>query len=154
MRSRAPRQGMSRTGAASTPVIDVHTHYVPFGWPDLASQTGAVAEWPWLRVESEHDAMIMLGSREFRRIGSQCWDAERRLADMDAHGIDIQVASPTPVFFNYARPADEAIKVSRIFNDLALEICTPAPGRLLPFAQVPLQDTDTACAEIDRCRAA
>ena len=145
---------MNGTGAVSAPTIDVHTHYVPLGWPDLASQTGADAEWPWLRVESEHDAMIMLGSKEFRRIGSQCWDAERRLADMDANGIDIQVASPTPVFFNYARPAGEAIKVSRIFNDLALEICSPAPDRLLPFAQVPLQDTDAACAEIDRCRTA
>jgi aminocarboxymuconate-semialdehyde decarboxylase len=145
---------MTRTGRPGAPVIDVHTHYVPFGWPEIASQTGAVAEWPWLRVESEHDAMIMLGSREFRRIGSQCWDAERRLADMDANGIDIQVVSPTPVFFNYARPAGEAMKVSRIFNDLALEICSPAPDRLLPFAQVPLQDTDAACAELERCRAA
>ena len=77
-----------------------------------------------------------------------------RLADMDADGVDMQVVSPTPVFFSYDRPGAEAAKVARIFNDLALEICAPAPRRLVPFCQVPLQDPDAACAELDRCLAA
>ncbi|MEU7042213.1 amidohydrolase family protein [Streptomyces varsoviensis] len=134
-------------------VIDIHTHYVPRGWPDLGALAGG-ADWPSLRIESERDAMIMVGSKEFRRIGSDCWDAEVRLKDMAADGIDIQVVSPTPVFFSYGRPGPEALKVSRVFNDLALEICSPAPGRLLPFAQVPLQDPEAACRELDRCLAA
>lgn len=134
-------------------VVDVHSHYVPKSWPDLAAATGATDTWPTLRVESEREAMIMLGSKEFRRIESNCWDAERRIADMDADDIDVQVVSPTPVFFNYAKPADQAAKVARIFNDLALEICAPAAERLLPFAQVPLQDPDAACAEAERCKA-
>ncbi|MFC4080816.1 amidohydrolase family protein [Amycolatopsis samaneae] len=138
---------------ARVPVIDAHTHYVPRGWPDLDRVTGADG-WPWLRIESEKDATIMLRSQEFRRIRSDCWDAGERLADMDADGVDIQVVSPTPVFFSYPRPAGEAAKVARIFNDLALEICAPAPARMLPFCQVPLQDPDAACAELDRCLAA
>jgi aminocarboxymuconate-semialdehyde decarboxylase len=73
---------------------------------------------------------------------------------MDADGVQTQVVSPTPVFFSYDRPADEAAKVARIFNDLALEICAPAPQRLLPFCQVPLQDTDAACRELERSLAA
>lgn len=97
--------------------------------------------------------MIMVGSAEFRRIGSECWDADVRLAAMDADGVDVQVVSPTPVFFSYDLPGDEAAKVARIFNDLALEICAPQPDRLLPFAQVPLQDPDAACIELDRCLA-
>lgn len=133
--------------------VDVHTHYVPRGWPALATEGGSTADWPWLRLDSERDAMIMVGSKEFRRIGADCWDAEVRLADMDADGVDIQVVSPTPVFFSYSQPATEAVKVARIFNDLALDICAPATDRLLPFAQVPLQDPDAACRELDRCLA-
>ncbi|MDQ6525406.1 amidohydrolase family protein [Nocardioides sp. LHD-245] len=129
-------------------VIDVHTHYVPQGWPDLGEQQ------PWLRVESEAEAMIMVGSREFRRIQSDCWDAEVRLADMDADGVELQVVSPTPVFFGYEQPSGQAEKVARIFNDLALEICAPGGGRLVPFCQVPLQDTDAACRELERAVAA
>ncbi|GAA2037625.1 amidohydrolase family protein [Agromyces tropicus] len=129
--------------------IDVHTHVVPNGWPDLEARVGP-GPWPWLRVDSEREAMIMLGSSEFRRIGSNCWDAHERLREMDADGIDVQVVSPTPVFFSYGQPADRAARVARIFNDLALEVCAPAPDRLVPFAQVPLQDPDAACAEVDR----
>lgn len=129
--------------------IDIHTHYVPSAWPELSTQVGP-GVWPSLRVDSERDAMIMLGDTEFRRIGADAWDAEVRLADMDADGVDLQVVSPTPLFFSYDKSGDEAVKVARIFNDLALEICAPASGRLLPFAQVPLQDPDAACAEADR----
>lgn len=126
--------------------IDVHTHYVPAGWPDLGEGR------PWLRVDSEREAMIMVGSRQFRPVGSNAWDAGVRLADMDADGVELQVVSPTPLFFGYDLPGGEAQKVARIFNDLALEICAPSGGRLLPFAQVPLQDPDGACRELDRCR--
>jgi aminocarboxymuconate-semialdehyde decarboxylase len=131
-------------------IIDVHTHYVPQSWPDHATEVGP-GVWPWMRVDSERDAMIMLGGAEFRKVGPDCWDADARLADMDTDGVEVQVVSPTPVFFNYDKSSAEAVKVARIFNDLALEIVAPAPDRLLPFAQVPLQDPDAACAEVDRC---
>jgi aminocarboxymuconate-semialdehyde decarboxylase len=130
--------------------VDVHSHLVPHGWPDLAVAAGGT-EWPSLRLESEREAMIMLGEREFRRITDQAWDADVRLADMDEDGVAVQVVSPTPVFFSYARPAAQAVKVAQIFNDLTLEMVAPARDRLLPFCQVPLQDTDAACAELDRC---
>ncbi|MEX1211165.1 MAG: amidohydrolase family protein, partial [Candidatus Nanopelagicales bacterium] len=136
------------------PVIDVHSHDVPRGWPDLVEVTGAPGPWPRLRIESERDAMILIGDRDFRRITSQCWDPEIREADMTADGVDVQVVSPTPVFFSYDRPAHEATAVARIFNDLSLDICAGLPDRLLPFCQVPLQDVDAACAELDRCLAA
>ncbi len=128
--------------------IDIHTHFVPRGWPELG------AGQPWLRVDSERDATIMVGSAEFRRVDSTCWDAEARLADMDADGVDIQVVSPTPMFFSYETSSRQAERAARIFNDLALEICAPGGGRLLPFCQVPLQDPDAACRELDRAIAA
>ncbi|MEV0701229.1 amidohydrolase family protein [Saccharopolyspora sp. NPDC050389] len=130
-------------------IIDVHSHYVPNGWPDLTAEAGPDA--PWLKVESESDAMIMLGTREFRRIQADCWDAGTRLLDMDADGVQAQVVSPTPAFFNYGRTGDQAAKIARIFNDLALDIVAPAADRLIPFCQVPLQDTDAACRELERC---
>ncbi len=129
--------------------IDVHTHYVPHGWPDVSESAGPDA--PWLRVESEREAMMMTGSVEFRRIQSDAWDPEVRLADMDADGVQTQVVSPTPVFFNYARTGEQAAKIAAVFNDLALDITGPAGDRMIPFCQVPLQDPDLACRELDRC---
>ncbi|UMP03480.1 amidohydrolase family protein [Amycolatopsis sp. EV170708-02-1] len=135
-----------------TGLIDIHTHYVPNGWPDLRADAGPEA--PWLRAETESEAMIMMGDKEFRRIGADCWNAETRLLDMDADGVRTQVVSPTPAFFNYGRTGEQAGRIARIFNDLALEIVAPAPDRLIPFCQVPLQDTDAACRELERCLAA
>lgn len=134
-------------------VYDVHTHVVPKGWPDLSAECGGTG-WPWLRVDSERAAMLMVGEREWRPIQSACWDAPTRLSDMDADGVDVQVVSPTPIFFSYDRPADQAVKVARIFNDLVLEVAAAGGDRLIPFCQVPLQDPQAACAELDRCLAA
>jgi aminocarboxymuconate-semialdehyde decarboxylase len=127
-------------------ITDVHTHYVPKGWPDLG-WPGA----PVLRVESEREAVILVGGAEFRRVRDDCWDPKVRLAAMDGDGVDRQVVSPTPVFFGYDRPAAEGLRIARVFNDLALEICDG--DRLVPFCQVPLQDSDLACEELDRCLA-
>lgn len=138
--------------ASTTPVVDVHTHLVPRGWPELSAVCGG-SGWPWLRIDSERSAMVMVGETEFRPVGPSAWDAATRLADMDSDGVDRQVVCPTPVFFSYDRPAAQAAAVCRIFNDLTLEL-TASDRRLVPFCQVPLQDSDAACAELDRCRAA
>ena len=49
--------------------------------------------------------MVMLGDKEFRPVTSACWDAGRRLEEMDRDGVDLQVMCATPVLFAYARPA-------------------------------------------------
>ncbi|WP_370461420.1 amidohydrolase family protein [Micromonospora sp. Llam0] len=153
MRCPASGQGLIVAVTDAGQTIDVHTHLVPKGWPDLAAACGGTG-WPWLRVDSERAAMIMVGQTEFRPVGPQTWDPATRLSDMDVDGVDVQVVSPTPVFFAYDRPADQAVKVARIFNDLTLEVTAAGVGRLIPFCQVPLQDPDAACAELDRCLAA
>jgi len=127
-------------------VTDIHTHYVPRGWPSLPGGPDAAR----LRVDGPDRATIMLGAHEFRRITDAAWQAETRLADMDASGVDRQVISPTPVFFGYESTPSDAATIAAIFNDLALEIIAAAPDRLLPFCQVPLQDTDAACRELER----
>ena len=130
--------------------IDVHSHSVPHGWPNLAEVLGG-SDWPRLTIESEREAVIMIGTQEFRRITDSSWNADVRLADMDADGVAQQVVSPTPVFFSYDRPVEQASGIARIFNDLALQLCAEAPDRLIPFCQVPLHDPDAACRELDRC---
>lgn len=131
-------------------VTDVHSHYVPQGWPPLPGGDAM----PRLRLDGPRSATIMQGDREFRRITDSAWNADVRLADMMAAGVDRQVLSPTPVFFGYQQSAADAGQIATIFNDLALEITAAAPDQLVPFCQVPLQDTDAACRELERAVAA
>src|ERR1700685_3279968 len=132
------------------PVIDIHTHFFPESWPDLAARYGT-PDWPSIQHTGPGQADIMLGERMFRHVTSACWDVNVRLENMDRNGIDMQIISATPVLFAYARKAKHALDCSRLFNDVALEMCQRSKGRLKSFCQVPLQDADLACAELDRC---
>jgi len=134
-------------------VVDIHSHFFPETWPDLAERFGT-ADWPWLKHLGAGKAMVMVGAREFRPVGAACWNVDLRLADMDRMGIDHQLICATPVLFAYDRPVDHAAEAARIFNDAALALVERGRGRLHALCQVPLQDTDAACAELDRCLAA
>jgi aminocarboxymuconate-semialdehyde decarboxylase len=131
-------------------VIDIHNHFFPNSWPDLAARFGT-PNWPWIKHTEPGEADIMVGDRFFRHIYSACWDPEVRLQEMDRDGVDLQVISATPVLFAYERPVEHALDCARLFNDAALELCGRGKGRLKSFCQVPLQDTDSACKELTRC---
>ncbi|BCL73725.1 2-hydroxy-3-carboxy-6-oxo-7-methylocta-2,4-dienoate decarboxylase (plasmid) [Vibrio nigripulchritudo] len=129
-------------------VIDIHNHFVPSSWPNLAKKFGGT--WPWLRHIDQKKAMLMMGDRDFRPVTSALWQAEQRIEDMDRDHIDVQVISATPILFAYERKPAQAAECANIFNDLARELCSHQPNRIKSLAQVPLQDTDLACKEISR----
>jgi aminocarboxymuconate-semialdehyde decarboxylase len=138
------------SGQIEMQVIDIHTHFFPESWPDLAARYGT-PDWPWIKHTDQGKADIMVGDRFFRHIYSACWDPEVRLQEMDRDGIDLQIICATPVLFAYERPVEHALDCARLFNDAALELCRRGKGRLKSLCQVPLQDTDAACKELSRC---
>jgi aminocarboxymuconate-semialdehyde decarboxylase len=128
--------------------IDMHSHFFPREWEDLSRRFGG--EWPWMKHLGDEKAMVMVGDKEFRPVDSACWDAARRLEEMDRDGIELQVMCSTPVLFAYGRPAEQALYCAQIFNDAGLELAARGKGRLKTLCQVPLQDTDAACREVTR----
>jgi aminocarboxymuconate-semialdehyde decarboxylase len=130
--------------------IDIHNHFFPEAWPDLAARYGT-PNWPWIKHTEPGKAEIMVGDRFFRHIYSACWDPEVRLAEMDRDKIDMQVISATPVLFAYERPVEHALDCAQLFNDAALELCARGKSRLKSLCQVPLQDVDASCKELSRC---
>jgi aminocarboxymuconate-semialdehyde decarboxylase len=132
------------------PVIDIHNHFFPRAWPDLAARYGT-PNWPWIKHTEPGKAEIMVGDRFFRQIYSACWDPEVRLNEMDRDGVEMQVLSATPVLFAYERPVEQALDCARLFNDAALDLCAQGKGRLKSMCQVPLQDIAASCTELSRC---
>ena len=132
------------------PVIDIHSHFFPRTWPDLAARYGT-PNWPWIKHTEAGKAEIMVGDRFFRQIYSACWEPELRLSEMDRDGVEVQVLSATPVLFAYERPVEHALDCARLFNDAARELCAQGKARLKSLCQVPLQDVDAACKELSRC---
>jgi aminocarboxymuconate-semialdehyde decarboxylase len=134
-------------------IVDMHSHFVPSSWPDLAARYGG-DDWPGIRHTAPGKAMLTVGTRDFRPVHAALWDADERLAAMDRDGVDVQLLCATPFLFAYGRPPEQALGCAQIFNEAALEICAKAAGgntgRLRALCQVPLQATDLACRELSR----
>jgi aminocarboxymuconate-semialdehyde decarboxylase len=134
-------------------VIDVHTH----SFPQISraeSRILAGAGEPWLRVHRDGTGTMMSGGNEYRPVVAPLWDPERRLADMDVLGVDVQAVSSTPLMFGYAAEPARAVDWCDLVNDRILDFCSSDPARLLPLCQVPLQDITRACATASRAKAA
>lgn len=127
----------------------MHSHFFPREWEDLAKRFGTPG-WPWMKHLDDGRAMVMLGEREFRPVYSACWDADKRLEEMDRDGVDLQVMCSTPVLFAYGRTPAQAEYCAQLFNDAGLELAARGRGRLKTLCQVPLQDPDAACRELSR----
>ncbi|MBN7819680.1 amidohydrolase family protein [Bowmanella yangjiangensis] len=133
-------------------LIDMHAHFFPASLPDFAARFNSQG-WPQVVHKNAEQADILIDGKLFRPITHACWDSQKRLADMDKLGIDIQIMCATPVLFAYHRPVEQALALAAWLNDQALELCTPDSQRLKALCQVPMQDIDAACAEVSRCMA-
>ncbi|WP_334144391.1 amidohydrolase family protein [Rhabdothermincola sp.] len=81
-------------------------------------------------------------------------DLDRRLADMDQEGIDVQVLfGGLMIGLSTYRDPGFAQDVARAYNDWLIdEVCGRAPERLKAVAVVPLQDVPRAIDELRRAR--
>jgi aminocarboxymuconate-semialdehyde decarboxylase len=130
--------------------IDLHTHILPRDWPDLDARYGYGG---FVRLDHYKPccARMMIGARVFREISDNCWDPRRRIEEMDAAGVAMQVLSTVPVMFSYwAKPTD-GLDLSRLLNDHLAGIVRDHPGRFAGLGMIPLQDADLAAGELERC---
>lgn len=134
-----------------SPTIDIHSHFFPPITRDEAAQLDPDHA-PWLQDNGDGTGHIMTGSRAFRPVYSALWDPARRIEEMDATGVDIQIMCATPVMFGAQYPVERVLPWAERMNDYALELCSHNPQRLKPLAQVPLQDIDAACQEASRAK--
>ena len=59
---------------------------------------------------------------------------QRRLAQLDTAGIDVAVVSLQPTLGLEALPADERLRLERIWEDGMLELASASGGRIVPLA--------------------
>lgn len=130
--------------------VDFHTHIIPEDIPNFVEKFGG-ARWPTLEKTCTCGANIMVAGQVFREVTDQVWSPEKRIQDMDAEGVDIQVLSPIPVTFSYWAEAHAAEEMARIQNDFIANTVKQYPKRFIGLGTVPLQDVEVAIREMDRC---
>lgn len=129
-------------------LVDVHTHAIGERLPDLSGHPG---RWPSIDRVAPDTARILLDGAVYREIDDRCWSAQRRLRDMDADGVAVQVVSPIPVTLCHDQPAAGAAVLAAAQNDALAALAAQAPDRFRVLGAVPLQDPELAVAELLRC---
>lgn len=121
-------------------IIDTHAHAIPGGYPE-----GAPACFPAMEaVEGSTDRELVFGQMRFRA-KDVFWEAERRVAAMDASGTAQEVISPMPPLLRWDLGPD-GVGLARHVNEFVTELCSHDSGRMLGLGMSPLGDPDAATA--------
>ena len=131
--------------------IDIHCHMVPEGFP--AAPCSCVQDkWPRMDHRDSHQAMVMIGKREFRLVDQRAWDVDRRLVDMEEEDVRLQVVSPMPELLGYWMDAPSALVLSKHVNEAIGTMVAKQPGHFRGLGMCPLQDLDMAIQELHHAK--
>jgi aminocarboxymuconate-semialdehyde decarboxylase len=135
-----------------TPVkVDVHTHILPETWPDLRERYGYGGFIRLEHVDACTARMLSDDGKLFRTVKSNCWDPARRIEEMDAAGVTMQVLSTVPTMFSYWAKPPHAHDLSRILNDHIADVVRDHPRRFAGLGTLPMQAPDLSVRELERC---
>ncbi len=136
--------------AASRPrTVDVHSHVLTHEMIKLL-QKEAPKLGPRLTPIDGEAAVVEVGGTPYRPFPRGGWDIERRLHDLDAAEIDIQVLSATPQTYVYEHDAGLAATWSAVQNEQIAKLVAGRPDRFVGIATLPMQAPEQAAAELRR----
>ncbi|ADX71410.1 amidohydrolase [Pseudarthrobacter phenanthrenivorans] len=129
------------TRPGESPTVDVHAHVLLPALQQLAAEAdpagfGAQQE---LEVRRNGPESMAASGKMIKERWPQLTDLDRRLADMDAQGVDVQLVSPSPSHFYYFAGEELALQVAKAANQAVREFVDRAPERLNGLGLVPLQ---------------
>ncbi len=96
-------------------------------------------------------ARMMIDNVFFREVQENSWSGAARIAELDIHKVDVQVLSTVPVLFNYWAKPEHALDTSMFLNDHIAAVVQRYPKRFIGIGTIPMQSTDLAVKELERC---
>ena len=109
----------------------------------------------FISLEHQQDGcacMVKDDGTRFRSIEANCWDPLRRIEECDKTGVNVQVLSTVPVMFSYWTEPQHGAEIARFLNDNIADVVTEFPLRFFGLGTVPMQDTELAIREMERCK--
>ena len=133
----------------SVRTLDTHAHILDMETVSLIQKEAPKAGFKLTPLDEEN-GQLELGGRVINPFPRGAWDFERRLRDMDAAGLDIQVLSNVPPTFGYGLEPELALTVSQIQNEQMAARAKAMPDRFMAIATLPMQAPELAAKELRR----
>src|SRR5690606_6141330 len=92
------------------------------------------------------------GGKPFRELDDRSWDIARRLGDMDADGVAIQVLSPMPELLSYWLADDHSESLCDFVNGEVAAAVANRTDRFMGLGMVPMQQPRLAVRHLRRLR--
>lgn len=124
-------------------LVDAHAHLLPRDYPADSPECFPRME----AVDGDTARLLVFGSTRFTA-RDVFFDAERRIEAQDASGVDAEVLSPMPPLLRYDLPLADGLSLARYVNEFSATLAATDPHRFFALGMVPLQDPDTAAAEL------
>ena len=126
-------------------IVDCQSHVFPRAYAELL--TGNTSS---LQVSGGDGVyLIDYGGVQRFKLNLDDYSPARKLADMNANGVDMSVISvniPTPDMLD----SELAVAGARRCNDAIADLCARHPERFIGIASLPLNDVPAAIGELDR----
>lgn len=132
-----------------TRIVDVHWHHVPQAFAD-AVVSGKVPIAGQVVTREDGTPLVKLDNGFKQLLPTSLTDPSTVLADLDAAGVDVAAASIAPPLSHLDSEPQLALGVSQAINDAYAELAEQSGGRIVPLANVPLQEVDLALKELKR----
>ena len=126
-------------------IITLEEHYADRSIMALNNEYNKKQEIP---SPEQAEAMKFMMSRAFP--GDELLDFDLRLKFMDDNQIDMQVLSLTSPVSDLV-PAQEAVRICRLANDITKKHIDEHPDRFAGFATLPMAEPKAAADELERC---
>jgi aminocarboxymuconate-semialdehyde decarboxylase len=146
-----PAPSAPTVGRRQSVTIDLHCHVLTLaverlvaGCPEKATE--AAAQLKMYGAQSTDHNRKMLAS-----LAPQLTDVDRRLSDMDAMGVDIQVVSPSPNQYYYWADVDLANQIVITQNEHIASLCAEHPDRMSGLGSVALQHAELSVEQLTDC---
>jgi aminocarboxymuconate-semialdehyde decarboxylase len=117
-------------------IIDVHAHVTPQRFQEVV-----LAGDHWHGMTADDGELDNVVNR---------WKPDRRIEEMDRIGVDVQVVSPTDVFYQYDRDPRQTAQIAAEANEEIAEMVRDYPDRFMGLGTLPMQDVERATAELER----
>jgi aminocarboxymuconate-semialdehyde decarboxylase len=127
--------------------IDTHTHILTLETAALLTKAGVKVT---ITPDDAESAAFDVAGTVYRPFPTGGFDLDRRLADMDATGVDVHVLSASPQTYLYNLDPALSATVAAIQNDQMAKHVAAHPDRFMAIATLPLAQPAAAADELKR----